>query len=496
MGMEDGREPYSSRGMPPNGDRYGRDAWRGGGRDRDARGPRSRDSFRGDREYRGDYYGGYGPGSSSGGPQSDRGYGGGGYGGGGGGYGGGGGGYGGGGGGGYGGGGGGYGAGGGGYGAGGGGYGAGGGGYGAGGGGGGYGAGGGNSGGYGSGYGGGRSGREKHRSRSRSPGGGGAAGGGKGARGGQPKPRRNPDISTSHERSRSRERRRRRMQAECIRRAGGFQKLADSEGHEPIRLFWDGFQWVAKTGAASTQAGSDAATMNSTRKLRRLYFGNLPLHLGLTESTFQDVVWNEMKNRGFCSNPEANPVLYVWFAKDKGNYGFVEFATVEETERALTMDGMLCMGIPLKVSRPNDYSTTSSAQTQAMSVMGHQAAAMLIGQLAAPGGPPAGTTRFLRIMQIVDPSTLKEQEEYDDLLEDVKEGCEKAGKIVNAVVISPKVKDQVPFELCDIILEFSTPQEVDACVVTMAGRKYMGKPLAMVRLEETSFAQYIAPLLQ
>ncbi|KYK66840.1 splicing factor U2AF family SnRNP auxilary factor large subunit, RRM domain-containing protein, partial [Toxoplasma gondii TgCatPRC2] len=292
----------------------------------------------------------------------------------------------------YGGGGGGYGAGGGGYGAGGGGYGAGGGGYGAGGGGGGYGAGGGNSGGYGSGYGGGRSGREKHRSRSRSPGGGGAAGGGKGARGGQPKPRRNPDISTSHERSRSRERRRRRMQAECIRRAGGFQKLADSEGHEPIRLFWDGFQWVAKTGAASTQAGSDAATMNSTRKLRRLYFGNLPLHLGLTESTFQDVVWNEMKNRGFCSNPEANPVLYVWFAKDKGNYGFVEFATVEETERALTMDGMLCMGIPLKVSRPNDYSTTSSAQTQAMSVMGHQAAAMLIGQLAAPGGPPAGAS--------------------------------------------------------------------------------------------------------
>ncbi|CBZ50570.1 novel protein (Zgc:77804), related [Neospora caninum Liverpool] len=458
--MEDGRDPYSGRGapMPPNGDRYGREPWRGDrGRDRDGRGGmRPRDgSYRGDRDYgRGYYYGhgGYGQGHQAGGPSGgDRGHGG----------------YGGGGGGGY-----------------------GGGGYGGGGGGGGYG-GGGQGGGYGGGYGG-RGEREKPRSRSRSP-------GGRGGRGVAPapptRPRRNRDISTSRERSRSRERRRRRMQAECIRRAGGFQKLADSEGHEPIRLFWDGFQWVAKTGAASTQAGSDAATMNSTRKLRRLYFGNLPLHLGLTESTFQDVVWTEMKNRGFCNDPEANPVLYVWFAKDKGNYGFVEFSTVEETERALTMDGMLCMGIPLKVSRPNDYSTTSSAQTQAMSVMGQQAAAMLIGQLAAPGGPPAGTTRFLRIMQIVDPATLKEEEDYDDLLEDVKEGCEKAGKIVNAVVVSPKIKAQVPFELCDIILEFSTPQEVDACVVAMAGRKYMGKPLAMVRLEEASFSQYVAPLL-
>lgn len=42
--------------------------------------------------------------------------------------------------------------------------------------------------------------------------------------------------------------------------------------------------------------------MNSTRKLRRLYFGNLPLHLGLTESLFQDMLWIEMKNRGLCNN--------------------------------------------------------------------------------------------------------------------------------------------------------------------------------------------------
>ncbi|PHJ24344.1 splicing factor u2af family auxilary factor large rrm domain-containing protein [Cystoisospora suis] len=340
-------------------------------------------------------------------------------------------------------------------------------------------------------------GRSRSRSRDRHANNSNRGGGGGGERGSQQHyRRRNRDISTSHEKSRSRERRRRRTQAECIRRAGGFQKLADSEGHEPIRLFWDGFQWVAKTGAVNAAGGTDAALMNSTRKLRRLYFGNLPLHMGLTESAFQEIVWNEMRNRGFCIDPNSNPVLYVWFAKDKGNYGFVEFATVEETERALTMDGMLCMGIPLKVSRPNDYSTTSSVQTQAMSMMGQQAAALLIGQLAAPMGPPPGSTRYLRVLQICDPASMEGEEDYRDLLEDVKEGLEKAGKIVNAVVITPQNKASTPYELCDIILEYGTPAEVDACVGSMTGRKYMGKPIVMVRLEETAFQQYISPLLR
>lgn len=168
--------------------------------------------------------------------------------------------------------------------------------------------------------------------------------------------RLNPNLSYSHERSRSRERKRRKLQAECIRKAGGFRRLADLEGHDTTNIFWDGFQWVAKTNQPPNFQ-LDAAVMNATRKLRRLYFGNLPFHMGLTENSFQEIVFEEMKKRKFCNDENINPVLYVWFAKDKGNYGFVEFATVEETERALTMDGMTCFGVTLKVSRPNDYST-------------------------------------------------------------------------------------------------------------------------------------------
>lgn len=168
----------------------------------------------------------------------------------------------------------------------------------------------------------------------------------------------NRNISLSRDKSRALERRRRKAQAECIKRAGGFQRLADSEGHETVRLLWDGFQWVAKTEPLPVISG-DPSAANATRKLRRLYFGNLPLHLGLTEDGFKTIVTNEMKARGFCIDPNVDPVVYVWFSNDKGNYGFVEFNTIEETEKALTMDGMNCMGVQLRISRPNDYSTNT-----------------------------------------------------------------------------------------------------------------------------------------
>jgi hypothetical protein len=64
---------------------------------------------------------------------------------------------------------------------------------------------------------------------------------------------------------------------------------------------------------SQTALQSDPALMNSTRKLRRLYFGNLPLHLGLTESLFQELVWIEMKNRGICNDPTQRMFFFFFY---------------------------------------------------------------------------------------------------------------------------------------------------------------------------------------
>eukprot|EP00923_Selenidium_pygospionis_P033038 GHVN01058065.1.p1 GENE.GHVN01058065.1~~GHVN01058065.1.p1 ORF type:complete len:252 (+),score=15.23 GHVN01058065.1:710-1465(+) len=250
--------------------------------------------------------------------------------------------------------------------------------------------------------------------------------------------------------------------------------------------------------------------MNSTRKMRRLYFGNLPLHLGLTETTFQEIVWQEMKTRGFCINPEKNPLLCVWFAKDKGNYGFVEFDSVEETEKALTMDGMMCLGVPLKVSRPNDYSTASTGQSNAMALMGQQSALQLQNQGTAAAlttttlasqTPVASVTgrpsRILRILQVTLPESIKDGE-YGDVYEDVKEGFGKHAPVISGCIISENnhnLTGQRQYNLGDVFLEFKDNKDAEACIAKMAGRKYEKRPLHIARLPETEFMSNIKPLV-
>eukprot|EP00918_Siedleckia_nematoides_P010647 GHVU01023266.1.p1 GENE.GHVU01023266.1~~GHVU01023266.1.p1 ORF type:complete len:440 (-),score=132.60 GHVU01023266.1:1009-2328(-) len=239
--------------------------------------------------------------------------------------------------------------------------------------------------------------------------------------------------------------------------------------------------------------------------------GNLPLHMGLTETLFQQEVWREMKERGFCNNANENPVLCVWFAKDKGNYGFVEFGSVEETERALTMDGMMCMGVSLKVSRPNDYSTASQGQNQAMALMGTQSAQRLQsgngGDASAPAPPPPAPSKgsqplmdsrrskYIRFVQIVVGEIMESEQEMDEVFEDIKEGAGSPESVVSGAIITARNKGDSIFNVGDVVLEFASVETADAFYKTMFGRKYEARPITMVKLTEADFISHAKPVI-
>lgn len=161
--------------------------------------------------------------------------------------------------------------------------------------------------------------------------------------------------SDSAERSREREKRRRKQQQQYVNKnrtpgaaapGGGGGVAGAAPGQS---MFWDGFQWVPRADTAQT------TDINASRKNRRLYLGNLPYHLGVTEDSYSKQLYETMRDRGMCNDPNQNPVLHVWFARDKGaNYGFCEISSLEETERALQLDGMMVLGVPVSISRPND----------------------------------------------------------------------------------------------------------------------------------------------
>merc|ERR1719478_2103750 len=230
--------------------------------------------------------------------------------------------------------------------------------------------------------------------------------------------------SESAERSREREKRRRKQQQEHVnknRAPGAVPGVPAAPGGQ--RMFWDGFQWVPR---AETNVNPNDP--NVSRKLRRLYLGNLPYHLGVTEDSFSKQLYDTMKERGMCNDPNQNPVLHVWFARDKGaNYGFCEIASIEETDRALQLDGMMVLGVPVSIKRPND------AVSPMGMVGGMEGGAMPAagGMLALPAMQVQATSSTIRIEELlrVDASTTKE--DYDDVVEDMNEGCGAHGKIKN-----------------------------------------------------------------
>lgn len=287
---------------------------------------------------------------------------------------------------------------------------------------------------------------------------------------------------------------------------------------------------MAKTGST---ASMDPATMNNTRRFRRLYFGNLPISMGLTESSFQQIVWREMATKGLCLKPNENPILCVWFAQKKGNYGFVEFKTVEETEKALLLDGFTCMGSRVKVSRPNDYSqvvsgTSASGSSPAVTAATAAAAAAAAAATLAGGGPthsppacqftengviskggafalgqqtalqllfsteedayPLGTlnldSRVIRISNIADHSEIQDPDKYLEIKTDFCAGVSHKESIVSSRIVTlddisrlcqELVDRDIQLEPADILLEFDSTPSLQLSVSAMSIARYDNK---------------------
>merc|ERR1719460_2263187 len=117
------------------------------------------------------------------------------------------------------------------------------------------------------------------------------------------KKKRRSASSESAERSREREKKRRKQQQQYVNKnrtpgapgaPGAAAALPDAAGGQ--RMFWDGFQWVPRADTAVNPNDP-----NVSRKMRRLYLGNLPYHLGVTEDTFSKQLYDTMKEPGMCN---------------------------------------------------------------------------------------------------------------------------------------------------------------------------------------------------
>mmetsp|Transcript_82198 Transcript_82198/g.172070 ORF Transcript_82198/g.172070 Transcript_82198/m.172070 type:complete len:328 (-) Transcript_82198:32-1015(-) len=290
--------------------------------------------------------------------------------------------------------------------------------------------------------------------------------------------------SESAERSREREKRRRKQQQEYVNKNRG--PAGGGAGGAGQSMFWDGFQWVPRA-----DTGND---INANRKNRRLYVGNLPYHLGVTEDSFSKQLYETMRDRGMCNDPNQNPVLHVWFARDKGaNYGFCEVASIEETERALQLDGMLVLGVPVSIKRPND-------SVNPMGMIGGVAVGLQAlpgpGMLALPAAQVNATSPIIQINEILKVDDKTTKDDYEDVLEDMKDGCGQHGRILAVLIIRPEhLAGRPGLKAGDVYLQCATTDDATKIMRAMGHRKYDGRQINMTSFEEGKFMGELRPLI-
>eukprot|EP00913_Durusdinium_trenchii_P014097 g13231.t1 len=251
--------------------------------------------------------------------------------------------------------------------------------------------------------------------------------------------------SSAAAKSQRREKRRRKQQQQVVnknRKAG--------EG-----MFWDGFQWVPRADTGITN------DINASRKNRRLYLGNLPYHLGVTEDSFSKQLYETMRDRSMCNDPNQNP-------------------------RALQLDGMLVLGVPVSIKRPNDA-------VSPLGMIGGVPVGMQMpgqgGMLALPSAQVSATSPIIRIDEIlkVDEKTTEDC--------GVLQRCGAHGKLVMVAIVKPEhAKGNATLKPGDVYLQCATTDEATKVMRAMGHRKYDGRRISMTSYEESKFNTEIKPL--
>jgi RNA recognition motif-containing protein len=191
------------------------------------------------------------------------------------------------------------------------------------------------------------------------------------------------------------------------------------------------------SGAGGMAPGGVAAGPGQDVKARKLYVGNLPLDLNVTEQTMKDFFDTAM-TAAFPEMAETpgKPVEQVWMSGEK-KFCFVTFRNEDEAMKGMQLDNIQLMGRPLRIGRPSDYvPPAGQAQPQPLSAtgtnnmpLGAPGGAPAAAAPAGAAGAPAPTSVVLRLTNTMTEAEVDDDEEYNDIKEDMLEECGKFGKV-------------------------------------------------------------------
>lgn len=278
-------------------------------------------------------------------------------------------------------------------------------------------------------------------------------------------------------------------QALKIRRPHDYQPIPGSEPTPtPIGGALSGLlaggAGVGGGGAAGLEAAPHVPGVVSTvvaDSPNKIYIGGLPTYL--TDDQIKEILTSFGQLRAF--NLIRDPSTLA----SKG-YAFCEYLDSAITDQAiLGLNGFEIGDKKLIVQRASVGAKSGPlAGAASLAGLNPAAAAALLPpvQIQVPGLPnlsasstPRVLTEVLCLMNMVEPNELKDDEEYNDILEDIEEECRRYGTVRSIEIPRPSKRsrgddEQVP-GLGKVFVEFDSASEAQRAQMNLAGRRFSNR---------------------
>ncbi|KAL3352883.1 hypothetical protein AABB24_020725 [Solanum stoloniferum] len=209
----------------------------------------------------------------------------------------------------------------------------------------------------------------------------------------------------------------------------------------------------------------------------RIFVGGLPYYF--TEAQIRELLESFGPLRGF------NLVKDKETGNSKG-YAFCVYADVSVTDIACTALNGIKMGDKTLTVRRASQGTLQPKPEQEIVLMHAQQQIALQRLMLQPGGPP---TKVLCLTHVVSPDELKDDEDYEDIVEDMRMECGKFGDLVNLVIPRPRPDGEPTPGVGKVFLEYADVESSSRAQQGLNGRKFGGNEVVAVFYPENKFSE-------
>merc|ERR1719223_581886 len=230
-------------------------------------------------------------------------------------------------------------------------------------------------------------------------------------------------------------------------------------------------QTWSMTGDSSIPANIQMqAIANAGQNEGKLIISNIPVDLNEQDVRSLVQIYGDLKNFELTRESE----------KSNGT-AFVQFSNpLIANEAVKNLNGSTVDGCTLSAQLATDLYAAAT-----------QAAMPGIANINVPGVNLQATvdnpTNVLSLLNMVEPDELRDDEEYEDILVDIREECQKYGKI-NSIEI-PRPRDDVEVEgLGKVFIEYDLVSDCKTASENIAGRKFADKIIIVSYFDPEKYA--------